>query len=69
MNELGIGILCVLCVLLGGVSGAFLGAKFARRRDSAPTPIDLSYDATNPVNGGVRREKTVVSGGAVWYLR
>ena len=66
-NELGIGILCILCVLLGGVAGAFIGAKTSRRRDIAPAPVDLGYDPDNPMNAG-HREYVDIGGVRLWRM-
>lgn len=68
-NELLIGLLCVLCLVVGALFGAFLAGKSGRRRSEAPTPVDLSYDQTNPVNGREmgRKRETVEICGATWY--
>lgn len=57
-----------VCILLGAAIGAILGAKFARRRDAAPQPINLDDDALKTqING--HYGKTVIMCGREWELR
>ena len=58
----------LVCAALGGVIGAILGAKFARRQKEAPIPIDLSYDAINPINGRNNAPKTETICGYTWTV-
>ena len=59
----------LVCAALGGVIGAILGAKFARRRKEAPIPIDLLlYDASNPINGRNNVPKTETICGYTWTV-
>lgn len=60
-----------VCILLGAAIGAILGAKFARRRDAAPQPINLY-----PTDGNAFKTqknglygKTVIMCGREWELR
>lgn len=61
----------ILCMMLGGITGAFIGAKFDRRRDVAPTPVDLSYDTQNRVNGAYNAkhgECVMICGKEMWRM-
>ena len=73
-----IGILCVLCVLLGVMAGLFMaratirgakksGALTMRSDFGAPAPVDLGYDPSNPMNAG-RPRKTVKECGYEWTV-
>ena len=72
-----IGILCVLCVLLGVLVGLFMaraairGAKksgaLMMNVNEAPAPVDLGYDPSNPMNAG-RPRKTVKECGYEWTV-
>ena len=65
-----LGLYGLLCMALGIVIGAFFGAKFARRRDKAPTPIDLSGGGNTGLKtpeNGVYRHVTIC--GADWEVR
>lgn len=68
-EELTVSVLCVLCLIVGALFGAFLAGKSGHRRNEAPAPIDLSYDPTNPVNGREmgRKREPVQMCGATWY--
>ena len=63
------GLLCVTCLIIGTLFGAFLAGKSGHRRNEAPAPVDLSYDQTNPVNGAPmgRKREPVQMCGATWY--
>ena len=58
-----------VCILLGAAIGAILGAKFARRRDPAPRPINLSGEYVDALTGQINAKKTVVMCGREWELR
>lgn len=59
------------CTLVGIVIGAFIGAKFARRRDAAPQPINLypTGDDTLKTQINGHYGKTVIMCGREWELR
>lgn len=62
-----IGILCVLCVILGIVIGLCAARATVRRmHPEAPVPVDLGYDPRNPMNCGRPRETEIICG-AVWH--
>ena len=73
-NELLIGLLCLMCLVVGALFGSLLGGIWARRRRAAqcaaptdtPMPVDLGYDPENPMNAG-RKHETVEMCGATWY--
>jgi hypothetical protein len=65
-----LGLYGLLCLALGIAIGAFIGAKFARRRDVAPAPVDLSgvdYTGLKTPENGVYRHVTIC--GADWEVR
>lgn len=61
----------ILCLMVGIIAGARIGAKFARRRDAAPRPIDLSPAPAETIAGGLngQQRKTVTVCGYEWELR
>ena len=73
-----VGLLCLMCVLLGILVGLFAaratirGAKKSgilrmENPAGAPVPPDLGYDPTNRINMGGKRE-TVKMCGVEWTL-
>lgn len=61
----------LVCILLGAAIGAILGAKFARRRDAAPQPINLYPMDDDALKTQINRHyvKTVIMCGREWELR
>ena len=55
-----VSLLCVLCLVVGALFGAFLAGKPGRRRSEAPEPVlDMEYDLSNPINArGLQRGET-----------
>ena len=73
-----VGLLCLMCVLLGILVGLFAaratirGAKKSgilrmENPAGAPVPPDLGYDPENPMNAGRKRE-TVRMCGYTWTV-
>lgn len=56
------------CLALGGVIGAFIGARFACRRDVAPKPVYLPAYAQNRINEQNIADKKVTICGAEWTV-
>lgn len=83
MFEWQLGVMMVLCLVIGGIFGALIsGGKAAddkprarRQRKAvmdAPVPAGLGYDPMNPMNGARTRgadqeRETVEICGATWY--
>lgn len=65
---MGYAIYGIMCILLGGVTGAFIGAKFARRRKEAPCPVDLSAVEQNAIGARLNAPRRVVINGTVWTV-
>lgn len=64
---MNIGILCVMCVVLGIMIGLFAARATVRKVNTeAPVPVDPGYDPNNPMNCGRQRE-TVEICGHTWY--
>ena len=59
--------------IFGGMLIGFLFGQIFRsrrsRKDSTPTPVDLGYDESNPINGGQPRHGEYVEmGGVTWRI-
>ena len=65
---MGYAIYGILCLMLGGVVGAFIGAKFARRRKETPKPIDLSAEEQNAIGARLNAPRRIVRCGYEWTV-
>ena len=65
---MGYAVYGILCMALGGVVGAFIGAKFARRRKETPRPIDLSAEEQDTLGTRLNAPRRIVINGYEWTV-
>ena len=65
---MGYAVYGILCMTLGSVVGAFIGAKFARRRKETPCPVDLSAEEQNALGARLNVPRRIVINGYEWTV-
>ena len=65
---MGYAVYGILCMALGGVVGAFIGAKFAHIRKETPCPIDLSAEEQNTLGTRLNAPRRIVINGYEWTV-